>query len=320
LKVFIPEVEEPDSLKNLQGLAEVKIGKGQPYSEEDLAREMVDTDVLVITSQYQITKKVIESAPKLRGIVKYGSRPGSDNVDMAAANERRILIAYTEGANSDSVAEFAVTLALAMSKKLQRVTPRVKTQEWRDASCFGLELTEKTFGIVGLGVIGFKVAEKIRGLHMRVIATDPYVSQQKADLVGAKLVGLQDLLRESDVVTLHAKLTEETRHMIGRKELGLMKHTAYIINTARGALTDERALYEALRDERIAGAALDVFETEPPSPENPLLKLSNVILTPHIASWTSDAFRKEAEMAVEEVRRILTGVRPKNLANPEVLA
>lgn len=315
--MFIPEVEEPESLKRLEGLAEIKTGMvGQAYTEDDLAREMLDVEVVVITSQHHITRNVIERSPKLRGIVKYGSKPGLDNVDMGAANEKKILVAYTEGANSDSVAEFAIMLAFALIKRLPNAMTQMKNHAWRDASCLGIEMADKTFGILGLGVIGSKVAHKLSGFGVRVIATDPYISKQKADLAHASVVDLEDLLRESDVLSLHAKVTDETRHMIGKKELGLMKRTAYLINTARGALIDEQALYQALREGRIAGAALDAFETEPPSPDNPLLKLNNVILTPHIASWTSDALQKEANMAMEEVRNILLGIGPKHLANP----
>jgi D-3-phosphoglycerate dehydrogenase len=276
---------------------------------------MVGVGVIVITSQHRITRRVIENAPNLRGIVKYGSKPGSDNVDLAAANERKIMVAYTPGANSDSVAEFAVTLAFALAKNLPNVMWRLKNHAWRDESCLGIELAKKTVGIVGLGVIGSKVAQKISGLDTAILARDPYVPIEKAKQLHAKLVDLETLLRESDIVTLHAQLTSETKHMIGSKELALMKPSAFLINTARGALVNEQSLFEALRDRRISGAAIDAFETEPPPSNNPLLSLDNVILTPHIASWTSDALRKEAYMAVEEVRRIVTGSKPINLVN-----
>lgn len=319
LKVFVPEAEEPESLNALREIAEVKVGEtGRSYSQEDLAREMADADVVIITSQYRITKDLIEKAPKLRAIVKYGSRPGLDNVEMSAANAKRILVSYTPGANSDSVAEFTVALALALARRLHNIMPLMKRNEWRNASCLGLELIEKTVGVVGLGVIGSKVASKLSCLGMRVLAADPYVSAEKADLVHAKLTDLNTLLHQSDVITLHAQVTDETRHMIGKSEFASMKPTAYLINTARGALVDEKALYEALRDGKIAGAAIDAFETEPPI-GSPLLSLDNVILTPHAASWTVDALRKEASMAVEETRRILMGIRPMNLANPELL-
>jgi D-3-phosphoglycerate dehydrogenase len=319
LKVFVPEAEEPETLQVLREIAEVKIGEiGRFYSREDFAREMTDTSVVVITSQYQITKDVIDAAPKLRGIVKYGSEPGSDNVDMHAANARKIQVSYTRGANSDSVAEFTIALTFALAKKLHNVMTLIKNNEWRNTSCFGLELLEKTAGIIGLGVVGSKVATKLSSLGMRVLATDPYVSPDKADSVHAKLTDLKTLLTQSDVVSVHAKLREENKHMIGRSELGLMKPTAYFVNTARGALVDEKALYETLRDGKIAGAAMDVFETEPPI-DSPLLALDNVILTPHVASWTGEALRKEASIAVEEARRIVLGIRPMNLVNPEAL-
>jgi D-3-phosphoglycerate dehydrogenase / 2-oxoglutarate reductase len=319
MKVFIPEVEEPESLVKLQGLAEVKVGvKGKTYSEEDLAKEMADADAVVVTSQFRLTKNIIDRARNLKGIVKYGSRPGSDNVDLAAVNARRIPVAYTEGANTDSVAEFAVLLVLALAKKMPNVISDVKNQLWRQKAGLGLELLGKTVGIVGLGMIGSKIAQKLSGFEVRIVAVDPYVPLEKAAALRTNLVDLDTLLRESDIVTLHAKITDETRHIIGERELALMKPTAYLINTARGALVDEKALYEALRDGRIAGAGLDVFETEPPSSDNPLLGLKNVVLTPHIASWTEDALKKEADIAMEEVKRILAGKRPINLANPEV--
>ena len=319
LKVFVPEPEEPDTLQVLREIAEVKIGEiGRVCSKEDFAREMTDTSVVIITSQYQITKDVIDAAPKLRGIVKYGSRPGSDNVDIHVANERKIQVSYTRGANSDSVAEFTVALIFAVAKKLNNAMALLRKNEWRNASCFGLELLEKTVGIVGLGSVGSKVATKLNCLGMRVLAADPYVSSDKAESVRAKLTNLETLLSESDVVSIHAQVSDENKHMIGREELALMKRSAYFVNTARGVLVDERALYEALRDGKIAGAAMDVFETEPPI-GSPFLSLDNVILTPHIASWTADALRKEATVAVEEARRILLGIRPMNLVNPEVL-
>lgn len=307
-------------LEVLYEVADVKVGaQGRSYSEEDLAREMADIDVVIITSQHRMTRKVIEKALKLRGIVKCGSRPGSENVDMAAANERKILVAYTPGANTDSVAEFTVALIFALAKRLPDAMWRVRRQQWRDPSCLGVELTQKTAGIVGLGAIGSKVSQAVSRLGMSVIAHDPYVSSEKADSVHARMTDLKTLLRESDVVSLHAQLTDENIHMIKRSQLALMKRTAFLINTARGALVDERALYETLRDRRIAGAALDAFETEPPPSESPLFELDNVIMTPHIASWTADALRKETSMAVDEVKRIVAGERPRNLANPEVL-
>ena len=319
LKVFVPEPEEPETLEVLRKIAEVKIGElKRSYAEEDFAREMADTNVVIITSQHRITKDLMARAPKLRGIVKYGSRPGLDNVDIRAATESRIQVSYTRGANSDSVAEFTVTLTFALAKRLRNAMSLVDKNEWRNESCLGVELMEKTVGIIGLGAVGSKVALRLSSLGMKVLATDPYVSTEVADGVHARLTDLKTLLTESDVVSIHAQVTDENKHMIGRNEIALMKPTAYFVNTARGVLVDENALYEALRDHKIAGAAMDVFQTEP-SIGSPFLSLENVILTPHIASWTTDALRKEASVAAEEARRILLGIRPMNLVNPEVL-
>ncbi|MEM3192132.1 MAG: hydroxyacid dehydrogenase [Conexivisphaerales archaeon] len=318
MKVFIPEVEEPESLKKIQELAEVKVGiKGKTYSEQDLIKEIADVDVIVITSQFRLTKNIIDHAPNLKGIVKYGSKPGLDNVDLAAANARRIPVAYTPGANADSVAEFTVMLILMLAKKIPSIISNVRDQLWRQKAELGLELLGKTVGIFGLGTIGLKVAQKLSGFGVKIISTDPYISAERVASLGIKLVSLDTLLRESDIVTLHANLTEETKHIIGKRELSLMKPGAYLVNTARGELVDEKALYDALRNGKLAGAALDVFEKEPPSTTNPLLELNNVILTPHVASWTIEALKKEATMAMDEVVRIISGKMPINLANPE---
>jgi D-3-phosphoglycerate dehydrogenase len=315
-KVFVPEPEEPETLEVLREIAEVKTGEpGRPFSEEDFAQEMADTTVVIITSQYKVTKEVIARAPRLKGIVKYGSEPGLDNVDLPAANARKIQVSFTRGANSDSVAEFTIALIFALAKKLPSNMALVKQNQWRNASCFGFELFQKTAGIIGLGTVGSKVATKLSGVGMKVLATDPYVAPNKGEIAHAKLTDLRTLLTESDVISLHAQVKDGNKHMIGRSEFELMKPTAYFVNTARGILVDEKALYEVLSAGKIAGAAMDVFETEPPT-GSPFLSLDNVILTPHVASWTADAIRKEAMSAVEETRRILLGVRPTNLVNP----
>ncbi|MDA8056236.1 MAG: hydroxyacid dehydrogenase [Thermoplasmatales archaeon] len=290
------------------------------YSDQDLAKEIADADVVVITSQFKLTKWIIDQASNLKGIVKYGSKPGLDNVDISAANARKIPVAFTAGANADTVAEYTVMLMLALIKKIPSIISDVKDQRWRQRAELGLELLGKTVGIFGLGTIGMKVAQKLCGFGVKMIATDPYILPEKSTNLGIKLVNFDTLLSESDIVTLHANVTNETRHIIGTRELSMMKRTAYLVNTARGELVDEKALYEALRTGKLAGAGLDVYEKEPPSVDNPLLGLSNVILTPHVASWTTEALEKEANTAMDEVVRIITGKRPINLANPEIFS
>jgi D-3-phosphoglycerate dehydrogenase len=319
-KVFIPEPEWEESHKILEEIAQVKVGApGVMYTEDKLIKEIKDVDALIITSQQHVTKKVIEAANKLKVIVKYGSKPGIDNVDLDAATRKGILVCYTPYANSDSVAEHTITLILALMKKLYITYSQLRQGKWREKGLLGCELLGKTVGIIGLGNVGRKVAEKISGFNVKLLAYDPYIDPKVAEKINVKLVDLDTLLKESDVVTIHATLTEETKHLIGEKELKSMKKTAFIINTARGAIIDEKALIKALKEGWIAGAALDVFEQEPPSPDNPLLKMDNVLVTPHFASCTYEAYQREAFMAAEEVLRILKGESPKFIANPEVL-
>ncbi len=318
-KVFIPEPEWEESHKILEEIAEVKVGTpNMVYTEEKLIREIKDVDALIITSQQHVTRKVIQAANKLKVIVKYGSKPGIDNVDLDAATEKGIFVCYTPHANSDSVAEHTIALILALMKKLYVSCSQLKQGKWRSKGLLGYELLGKTVGIIGLGNIGRKVAEKISGFKVKLFAYDPYVDKKIAQQINVELVDLETLLKESDVVTIHTALTRETKHMIGENELKLMKKTAFIINTARGAIIDEKALIKALKEGWIAGAALDVFEEEPPNPDNPLLKMDNVLVTPHFASCTFEAYQREAIMAAEEVLRVLKGEPPKFIANPEV--
>lgn len=318
-RVFIPEPEWEESHRVLEGIAEVKTGEPGIYTENRLIREIENVDALIITSQHHITRKIIEGAKKLKVIVKYGSKPGIDNVNLTAATEKGIAVCYTPGANSDSVAEHSISLILALLKRLCITSFQLRQGKWREKSLLGYEFLGKTVGIIGLGNIGCKVAEKIRGFEVKLLAYDPYVSEEHAKQVGVRLTDLKTLLKESDIITIHAALTEETTHLIGEEELKLIKKSAFIVNSARGAIVDEKALIKALKEGRIAGAALDVFEEEPPKPDNPLLEMDNVIVTPHFASCTHEAYKREAFMAVEEVLRVLQGKKPEFIANPEVL-
>lgn len=318
-KVFIPEPEWEESHKVLEGIAEVKVGEpGVMYTEDRLIEAIKNVDALIITSQHHVTRKVIEATNRLKVIVKYGSKPGIDNVDLEAATEKGIVVGYTPGANSDSVAEHTIALILALLKRLYATSSQLRQGKWRDKSLLGYDLLGKTVGIIGLGSVGCKVAEKIRGFGVNILTyTRAFENAKK---VGARLVNLKTLLKESDVVTIHTSLREDTLHLIGEEELKLMKKSAFIINTARGAIIDEKALIRALKEGWIAGAALDVFVEEPPKPDNPLLKMDNVLVTPHVASFTHGAFRREAFMAAEEALEVLQGKKPKFVANPEVFS
>ncbi len=316
-KVFIPEVIYEESHESLKAVAEVKMGKGK-YMEEELIKALEDVDAVLTTSRNRFTRKVLESTNKLKIITKYGSKP--ENIDIQAATERGIIVTWTPTTTEDSVAEHTVMFMLVLLKDLFFLMDRLKKGGWRERNTTEpYELLGRTVGIIGLGAIGFKVAEILTGFNVKLLVYDPYTSKDHIKQVGAKMVDLETLLRESDIVTIHAALTETTRGLIRENELKKMKKGAFIINTARGPMIDENALYKALKDKWIAGAALDVFEREPPSPDNPLLKLDNIILTPHIAAWTFESLKKQAVMGDEDVARFLRGQTPKHILNPEVL-
>jgi D-3-phosphoglycerate dehydrogenase len=319
--VFIPEPEWAESHEVLEETAHVRVGTpGTAYTEDLLIAEVADVDGLVISSQHHVSRRVLEAASRLKVVAKYGSKPGLDNVDLGAATERRVVVCYTPGANADSVAEHTIALILALLKRLYVSSYRLRQGHWRDLTTLGRELGGKTVGIVGLGTVGHAVAHKLAGFDVQLLACDPYVHEHEAQQVRARLVDLATLIRRSDIISVHAILNEETKHLIGTEEFRLCKTEAILVNTARGAIIDETALIQALKDGRIAGAALDVFTTEPPDPDDPLLNMDNVLITPHFASCTVEAFRREADMAVGEVHSVLSGQKPRFVANPKVLS
>jgi D-3-phosphoglycerate dehydrogenase len=290
-------------------------------SEDELVEKVHRANPKIIVSEYfKITARVMDSSSALKGIMVWGV--GYDHIDVDAASARGIYVANTRGSNADSVAEHTVALVLALSRRLPQAYAFVRNGGWTKREEEGLppeltahNLSSKSLGIVGLGAVGCRVARIAHGIGMSVLAYDPYVDAETAEERGAELVDLERLLTESDFITLHVTLTDETRRMIGTKELDMMKPTAYLINTSRGAAIDETALVRTLREKKIAGAGLDVFESEPLTAENALLKLDNVILTPHSAGNSKEALEATSRVIGEEVTRMLCGQAPKNLVN-----
>jgi D-3-phosphoglycerate dehydrogenase len=283
-------------------------------TEEELLGLVGDVDAILAWID-PFTRRVIEAAPRLKVICRTGI--GYDAIDVNAATERGVAVCVTPGSNRHAVSEFAMALILLCSRQLPANLEVIRSGEWK--TYMGVDLAESTLGIVGLGTIGREVAQRARGFEMRILANDPKEDKMFADAFGVTYVALDELLRESDFVTLHLGLSEGTRGLIDAERLSLMKPTAYLINTARGPIVDERALYEALRDKKIAGAALDVFEVEPLRKDSPLLELDNVYLTPHAAGSTTHAAVATAGMAVDAVIKLLRGERPVGVVNPEVL-
>ncbi len=312
-KVLLLEArDEPqfDFFQDLKTVADLTFEqRAGGYSEDDLTELIGPYAAVMITSQHTMTKRVIQAGSKLRVIAKRGAIP--ENVDYAAATENGVLVCWTPGVNYESVAEHTVMLMLCLAKRTVPLMQRLSQGRWREADAGVHELFGKTVGVIGVGGIGAAVCRVLEGFRMRMLAYDPYLTAEQKSELPVESCGLDELLEQSDYVTVHAALTEETRHIIGSRELSLMKPNARLINTSRGGLIDEPALIAALEKGEIAGAGLDVFDPEPPGAVHPLFNLPNVVVTPHMAGWSDEAVYREQKEAVEEMRLVLEGKAPR---------
>jgi len=301
------------------------------YSNEPLAllqnngfeierREKVDADGLkgfeaIVVGVQRITLEMLQNS-SVKIIAKHGV--GVDNIDLEAATELGIPVTVTPNANAVSVAELTIGLIFALSKKLIDLHNNLY-QKRQFVSNVGLELHGKILGIVGFGSIGKEVAKRALCLGMRVLVYDPYVEESNLRELGVEKTELDELLRQSDFVSLHVPLNESTRHLIDREKISLMKRTAYLINTARGGVVDEKALAEALKSGQIAGAALDVFDVEPLPADSPFFDCPNVIMTPHVGAHTYEAILRMNMMAAESIVDFFNGKIPKHVVNRDVI-
>ena len=254
---------------------------------------------------------------RVKAMVRFGV--GYDNVDLDLATTHRVCVLNTPDGPSESTAEFAMLLILNLARPMFDATQRMRAGEWSKSSePFGVELAGKTLGLVGMGRIGSRLAEMARGFRMRIVVHDPYISEEKARALGVELVDdINEVYGAADFLSLHAPLLPGTRGLINREAIARMKKGAYFVNAARGGLVIEKDLQEALENGHLAGAALDVWDPEPPAPDNPLAKLPNVIATPHIASTTWDMRYKTTEMVKETIHSYMRGERPPNLLNAD---
>jgi D-3-phosphoglycerate dehydrogenase / 2-oxoglutarate reductase len=279
-------------------------GPGAVVLPPEVCGNVADFDILLVQFT-PVSREFIESASRLKliGVM----RGGTENVDVEVATKRGICVMNTPGRNARAVAECALGLILSEIRNLARSHACLKSGDWRRTfpnSDAIPELCGKTVGLVGFGAVGKLMAGYLAAFGSSVIAFDPYF---RGDPGAVKLVDLETLLRESDVVSIHARLTEENYHLIGRRELSWMKPSAILVNTARSGLVDEQALVEALSQRKIMGAAIDVFDVEPLPPDHPLLKLDNVTITPHLAGSSIDAFRNSPKMIAGHLERMLRG-------------
>ena len=271
-----------------------------PGSVEGLIDRIREAEVVInVRSSSVFDSKVFQSCPRLRMVSVWGT--GTDNVDLAAAAKHAVTVTNTPAVSAYSVAEHALTLMLAVARRIPTQDAAVRGGNWPRGQ--GIELRGKTLGIIGIGAIGRRFAEMGQGIGMRVIA---WTLHPRASL-NIKLVEFDDLLRESDVVSVHVRLSDQTKGLIGERQLSLMKASSILINTARGAIVQESALINALSSNRISAAGLDVFSTEPLPAGHPLTSLGNVVLTPHCAGVTPEALEAGLQMAVDNVRRFLDG-------------
>jgi len=290
---------------------------GDAYTEEEMIELCKGADGIIARSRDHYTRRLIESIPNLRVISKHGA--GTDSIDVKAATENGIIVAHTP-LHAPFVAEHTVALMLAIMKRLKEADRLVQSGAWKGPTFESSPVREKTIGIIGFGRIGSEVAKRLQGWEARVLAYDPYAKSEVFARYGVEQCAtVNEMLDQVDVLIITANLTEETRHLIGEEALRRLKKTAYVVNTARGGIIDEKALINALKERRIAGAALDVFEKEPPDPSNELLKMENVILTPHMSSRVPGMFWLLTSATVENALMALRGEVPKYVKNPEVI-
>ncbi|MEM0053164.1 MAG: phosphoglycerate dehydrogenase [Candidatus Micrarchaeia archaeon] len=295
---------------------------GKWLNEEELISVIKDVDAVVAASE-PYTARVFDAAPKLKIIARFGV--GYDNVNIPEATRHGVFVTILPGVNAETVAEHTMALIYAVARGIVDCVKSTRPETWTSvqkkyySTHTPFELHGKTLGIIGLGAIGTRVAKLCSGLDMKILAFDPYTKPEKAKEVNAELVSLERLLREADIVTIHCPLTQETRHLIGEKELKIMKKNAILINAARGPIVDEKALYKALKEGWILAAGLDVMEKEPPELDNPLFTLENVIITPHVGGASLENFMRCDAIIEEQIEQALRGEVPKFALNPEAI-
>ncbi|MEO8458160.1 MAG: D-glycerate dehydrogenase [Chloroflexota bacterium] len=318
--VFVTRRLPGRAIERLAEEADVEVWQDElPPSREEFALNAHRSDGILTLLTERIDAPLLEAAPNL--LVVSNMATGYDNVDVAAATERAVLITRTPGVLSETTADFAFALILAAARRViegDRYVREGRWKTWGPETLLGVDVYGATLGIVGLGGIGREVAKRARGFGMRVLYSGPSRKEDAERELGAEYRSLEGLLRESDFVSLHAPLSAETRQMINARTLGLMRPAAVLVNTGRGPLVDQKALFEALRDGVIGAAALDVTDPEPMLLDDPLLTLSNVIVTPHTASASVATRSRMALLAAENLLAGLRGEIPEHAVNPEV--
>jgi D-3-phosphoglycerate dehydrogenase len=314
MKVIVCDPVSPKGIERLQQCPELEVVVlSKRLSEPELLPLVKDAVGLVVRSETKITRAVMEAAPLLKVVGRAGV--GVDNVDTEAATQRGVVVMNTPGGNTISTAELTFSMLMALARKIPQAHASMKAGKWDRKSFSGMELNGKTLGILGMGRIGTEVARRALAFNMRVLAYDPYLSLSRAKALQVEVVELDEVFRQADFITVHMPLTDETRNMINAAAIARMKPGVRLINCARGGIINEKDLYEALKSGHVGGAALDVYETEPPPADFPLRELETVVLTPHLGASTAEAQENVGIEIADQIIDFLVNGTIRNAVN-----
>ncbi len=305
MKIVVTELIWEEGLEVLRQMGETDYDPDL-WKKDSLISAVAGADAVVVRNQTRVSRELLAAAAGLKVVGRLGV--GLDNIDLEACKQLGVKVVFARNANAISVAEYVFAAMLSFSRQLDRAAEDVRKGNWNRRRFTLTELYGKTLGLIGVGEIGSRLAARARAFGMNLVGYDPYLPPYETACTefGVVMTGLDQLLSQSDFISLHVPLNNHTRNLINKDRLALMKPTAYIINTARGGIIDEAALYEALKAKKIAGAALDVMSREPPA-GSPLLELENIILTPHIAGLTEEAQVRTSVLVAREVCKVLRG-------------
>ncbi len=312
MRVLITDGLEAEAVASLKRLHQVDVAE---LDAKQLLEQIPAYQALIVRGRTKVTKEVLAQAANLKVVGRAGV--GVDNIDVDAATARRVVVVNAPTASTVSVAELALGHMLSWSRFLPQADKSIKEGKWEKKQFEGHEISGKTLGLIGSGRIGAEVAKRAQAFGMRVIAFDPYLPAEVAERINVALVDRDTVLRESDFISVHAALTPETKGMIGAEDLAAMKKSAVLVNCARGEIVQEAALADALKNGVIAGAAIDVFEKEPPV-GSPLVSAPHVVFTPHLGASTHEAQTRAGAIIADQVMKALDGQRPDFLVNPKV--
>lgn len=321
-KVLIMDGVSEKGLIPLKKESKIEVVIGSKMTEDELVNVIGDYDAMIVRSATKVTPRVLENAPKLKVVGRAGV--GVDNINLDAATQHGVLVVNAPDGNTIAATEHTIAMMLALARNIPQAVAKMKNGIWDKKAFLGVELRNKTLGVIGLGRIGSAVARRAKAMEMDIVAYDPFINEEKAASMGIKLVTLEELYPVADFITMHMPKTKETYRMLGEQAFSKMKDGVRVINCARGGIVDEEALYKYMKSGKVAGAALDVFEKEP-NTQSPLFEMDNFIATPHLGASTAEAQLNVAIDVAEEIVKALQGKVVRNTVNvpslePEVMA